>query len=183
MEIRELEIEGAWLARSPIHYDDRGIFREWFKSSDLERDIKRKFEVVQANMSRSNLGVIRGIHFSTSIDGQGKWITCAAGSIWDVVVDIRPNSPTFRKWIGIELNSEKGDAIFISEGLGHGFIALEDNSVVTYLLTSEYSVQHEFGIHALDKDLGITWPIKATYMSTKDSELPTLREFLKDVKI
>ena len=182
MELEELEINGAWLARSPIHNDERGIFREWFKSSDVIRRMNRDFKVAQANISISNTGVVRGIHFSTSQEGQGKWVTCVSGTIWDVVVDIRPDSPTFKKWVGVELRSNSGDAIFLSEGLGHGFIALEDNSIVAYLLTSEFSILDEFGVNPFDEDLGIEWPLKATSLSAKDTNLPSLVDLFKAKK-
>ena len=183
MEMEELGIKGAWLARSPVHEDDRGIFSEWFKSSDIESKTGRPFKVAQANMSMSNKGVIRGIHFNTSKIGQGKWVTCVAGSIWDVVVDIRPDSKTFKKWIGTELKHGRGEAIFISEGLGHSFISLEDNSVVTYLMTSQYSPEDEFGVHPLDPDLAIEWPIRDSRLSVNDASAPSLQKALESLKL
>jgi dTDP-4-dehydrorhamnose 3,5-epimerase len=178
MEIEELGIKGAWIARAPIHKDDRGYFREWFKAREIEIAMGRSFDVQQGNMSSSNKGVLRGIHYSLAKRGQGKWITSISGSVWDVVVDIRPSSPTYKKWIGTELNSNTGDALFISEGLGHGFISLEDNSTVVYLLTSNYSPSEEFAIHPLDSDLAIAWPIENPSLSLKDASAPTLREQL-----
>lgn len=178
MEIEELGIKGAWMARSPIHHDDRGHFREWFKEEDLELATGFHFEVKQANISSSNKGVVRGIHYSLAKDGQGKWITCISGSIWDVIVDIRPGSPTFKQWIGIELTGASGEAIFISGGLGHGFISLQDNSTVAYLLTSKYSPREEFEISPLDPELGISWPFAQLFLSDKDEFAPTLQEQL-----
>ena len=178
MELEELEIKGAWLARSPIHNDERGFFREWFKSSDFIDHIGRDFSVAQANISTSSKGVIRGIHFSTAREGQGKWVTCVSGSIWDVVVDIRPESPTFKKWTGIELNSKSGESIFISQGLGHSFISLEDNSVVVYLLTSQYNAREELGINPFDPDLAITWPTNRAVISEKDKIAPNLNYYV-----
>ena len=176
MDIEELGIKGAWIVRSPIHKDERGFFREWFKTEETAKVLGRSFDVKQANVSCSNKGVLRGIHYSRSNEGQGKWITCVSGSIWDVVVDIRPSSPTFRKWISIELNSHSGSALFVSEGLGHGFLSLEDNSIVTYLLTSKYDPEEEFEIHPLDPELGITWPIQNPSLSLKDAAAATLQE-------
>ena len=176
MDIEELEIKGAWIARSPVHHDDRGYFREWFKRDELERATGFDFDVKQANISTSHKGVLRGIHYSLAKDGQGKWVTCVSGSIWDVIVDIRPTSPTFKKWIGIELTGATGDAIFISGGLGHGFISLQDNSTVAYLLTSEYSPMEEFEISPLDPELGISWPLSQHFLSRKDELAPTLQE-------
>ena len=136
----------------------------------------RSFDVQQGNMSSSKKGVLRGIHYSLAKSGQGKWITSISGSVWDVVVDIRPSSPTYKKWIGTELNSNTGDALFISEGLGHGFISLEDNSTVAYLLTSKYSPADEFAIHPLDSELAITWPFENPSLSHRDASAPTLQE-------
>lgn len=174
MEIEKLAIEGLWIGRSPIHSDARGFFREWFRSGDLESAIGRKFEVSQSNISMSNRGVLRGIHYSLTPRGQAKWITCISGSVWDVVVDIRPTSPTFKKWIGVTLSADNGDALFVSEGLGHGFISMEDNSLVSYLLTSPYSPSEEFEINPFDQELRIDWPGTDRLMSSKDEHAPTL---------
>ena len=178
MDIKELEIKGAWIARSPVHHDNRGCFLEWFKREELKIATGLDFDVKQANLSTSNKGVLRGIHYSLAKDGQGKWVTCISGSIWDVIVDIRPASPTFKQWIGIELKAGSGEAIYLSEGLGHGFISLEDNSTVAYLLTSEYSPRDEFEISPLDPELKISWPLVKLYLSEKDKLAPTLQEQL-----
>ena len=172
MKIEALGIDGAWIARSPVHDDARGYFREWFKADEIEQVTGRKFVVQQANISSSNKGVLRGIHYSITTEGQGKWITCISGSIWDVVVDIRPASPSFKKWVGVELSALSGDSMFISEGLGHGFISLEDNSTVAYLLTSKYSPTEEFEIYPLDPDLAIKWPLENPSLSAKDESAP-----------
>jgi len=174
----ELEIVGSWLSESPINSDGRGHFREWFKASEFEQVLGRPFRVAQANISISHRGVLRGIHYSLAEMGQGKWVTCASGAIWDVVVDLRPESPTFKRWIGVHLSAENGKAIFVPENLGHAFISLEDNSVVTYLLTSPYSPKDEHGIHPLDPELAIEWPSLEMQLSAKDSSAPTLKEMI-----
>jgi dTDP-4-dehydrorhamnose 3,5-epimerase len=178
MEIVETNIKGVWLAHSPLHNDSRGVFREWFKTKDIKNFIGHSFGVEQANISTSKKGVIRGIHFSNANPGQGKWVTCVSGSVWDVVVDIRPDSPTFKKWVGIDLDSSSGVSIFISEGLGHGFASLQDNSAIAYLLTAPHSPKDEFGIHPLDPELAINWPFKEPQLSEKDATSPTLSEYL-----
>jgi dTDP-4-dehydrorhamnose 3,5-epimerase len=178
MEIEELGIKGAWIARSPIHNDDRGYFREWFKDLEIEAAIGRCFNVRQANVSSSNKGVLRGIHYSIAKEGQAKWITCISGAIWDVVVDIRQSSPTFMKWVGVDLRANSGDSLFVSEGLGHGFVSLEDNSTVAYLLTSQYSPSEEFEIHPFAPDLAIAWPLEELLLSAKDKAAPTLQNRL-----
>jgi dTDP-4-dehydrorhamnose 3,5-epimerase len=176
MKVRELKIKGVWLAQFPSQIDNRGMFREWFKADEIKNSLGRSFEVQQANISCSELGVIRGIHYSLNKNGQGKWITCVTGSIWDVVVDIRPTSPTFKEWIGVELNDANGEVLFVSEGLGHGFQSLQENSVVAYLLTSKFSKADEFGFNPLDPELGIAWPITQRILSTKDAEALSFKE-------
>ena len=102
MELTPLGIEGAWLAESPVWSDDRGFFREWFKSESIKQVVGRDFKVEQANISSSTKGTLRGIHYSLATKGQAKWVTCVSGLIKDVIVDIRPNSKTFGKWIEVE---------------------------------------------------------------------------------
>lgn len=177
-KLTPLEIEGAWLFESPSHGDERGYFREWFKSTIIVETLGRDFEVAQSNLSRSKKGVVRGIHFSTAPQGQAKWVTCANGALWDVVVDIRPNSPTFKHWTAVELRAESGKALFISEGLGHAFVALEDETVISYLLSSPYSPNDEFAVNPQDPEIAITWPQLPLSFSPKDAAAPTLKEFL-----
>jgi len=178
IEVKPMSITGAWIIESPIHRDDRGYFREWFKSSALEEKVGKGFDVTQANMSRSQKGVVRGIHFSTSKLGQAKWVTCGAGVIWDVVVDIRPDSKTFMQWEAVELTSDNGRSVVISEGLGHAFIALEDNSITIYALSSDYEPSMEFAVNPKDTDLAIEWPSNNLIFSERDLSAPTLKEFL-----
>ena len=179
MKFEELAIKGVWLAHSLIHEDSRGSFREWFKPSELLSATGQNFDVMQSNISISHRGVLRGIHYSLAEYGQGKWITCITGSIWDVVVDIRPSSPTFKKWIGIPLDSQSGLSVVVSEGLGHGFMSVEDNTAVNYLLTSPFSPSEEYGISPLDSELAITWPIGSPKLSMKDSQAKTLNQMLQ----
>ena len=176
MKFTPLGIEGVWLFESPIYRDDRGLFREWFRSETIEEFTGRKFAVEQANVSLSSKGTLRGIHYSLAPKGQAKWITCVTGSIKDVVVDIRPNSTTFGKWIEVELSGDSGNAIFISEGLGHGFLALEDETAVAYLVSTPFSSKDEYAINPLDEAIGIDWGIDPASMkiSEKDRTAPTL---------
>jgi dTDP-4-dehydrorhamnose 3,5-epimerase len=179
MEVRNLGIKGLWLLTFPVHTDNRGSFREWFRAKEIEEKLGRKFETMQGNISSSNKGVLRGIHFSLGIEGQGKLVTCVSGSIWDVVVDLRLNSPTYKDWVGTHLDSKRGEVLFISEGLGHGFQSLEDNSNVTYLLTSPYSPNVEYDLNPFDPELGISWPLVNPVLSKKDTQARSLQN-LKD---
>lgn len=185
MKILSLGIEGVWLAESPVWSDDRGFFREWFKSADVKNATGIDFGIEQANISLSSVGTLRGIHYSIAPSGQAKWITCVSGSIKDVIVDIRPSSPTFGQWLEIELSGDTGNAVFISEGLGHGFLSLEDNTTVAYLVSSPYSPEHEYEINPLDEKIGIKWgmELRELRISEKDKVAPTLASRLAEGKL
>jgi len=185
MKILELEIAGTFVAESKVFEDDRGFFREWFKSEDIKNATGREFGIEQANISLSSQGTLRGIHYSIAPRGQAKWITCVAGSIKDVIVDIRPDSQTFGKWIEVELSGSSGKAVFISEGLGHGFVALEDNTAVAYLVSTPFSPTDEFEINPLDEKIGINWGMDLSELkiSDKDQNAPTLAERLIESKL
>ena len=176
MDLRPLGIEGVWLAESPVWSDERGFFREWFKSGDIKTTTGIDFSIQQANISQSQQGVIRGIHYSLAPQGQAKWITCINGSIRDVIVDIRLSSPTFGKSVHVDLEGQDGKAILIGAGLGHGFASLAHSSTIAYLLSSPYSPAEEFEINPLDPGLGINWDLELSKvsLSEKDKLAPTL---------
>jgi dTDP-4-dehydrorhamnose 3,5-epimerase len=185
MKLTPLGIDGAWVAESPVWSDDRGFFREWFKSKDVKAATGREFGIEQANISLSSAGTLRGIHYSIAPRGQAKWVTCVAGSIQDVIVDIRPESKTYGQWIDVELKDDSGKAVLISEGLGHGFLALEDNTAVAYLVSTPFSPTDEFEINPLDEKIGIKWgmDLSSLKISGKDKIAPTLAERLAEGKL
>jgi dTDP-4-dehydrorhamnose 3,5-epimerase len=185
MKLTPLGIEGVWLAESPIWSDDRGFFREWFKSEDIKNETGRDFGIEQANISLSSRGTLRGIHYSVAPRGQAKWITCVAGSIKDVIVDIRPDSKSFGQWIEVELRGDSGKAVLISEGLGHGFLALENNTAVAYLVSTAFSPTDEYEINPLDKKIAINWGMEISELkiSDKDMKAPKLAERLAEGKL
>jgi dTDP-4-dehydrorhamnose 3,5-epimerase len=185
MKLTPLGIDGAWVAESPMWSDDRGFFREWFKSEDVKADTGREFGIEQANISLSSAGTLRGIHYSVAPQGQAKWITCVVGSIQDVIVDIRPDSNTFGQWLDVELKSDSGKAVLISEGLGHAFLALEDKTAVAYLVSTPFSPAEEYEINPLDEKIGIKWgmDLSALKISKKDKIAPTLAERLSEGKL
>jgi dTDP-4-dehydrorhamnose 3,5-epimerase len=182
MKLTPLGIDGAWVAESPVWSDERGFFREWFKSEALLAATGINFSIQQANVSQSQRGVIRGIHYSLATQGQAKWVTCINGSIRDVIVDIRPSSPTFGKSVFIDLNGLDGRAVLISAGLGHGFASLDDSSNIAYLLSSPYSPTEEFEINPMDPELGIDWGVDLSKvsLSEKDKMAPSLAERHKE---
>ena len=179
MELTPLGIEGAWLAKSPLWNDDRGHFREWFKREEVLSRTGIDFSVQQANISLSKRGVIRGIHYSLAPGGQAKWITCTSGKIIDVLVDLRPNSSTFKKIEYIELNNDGARSVLVGPGLGHGFISLKDDTCVSYLLNQPYSPMDECALNPFDSDLNIDWQLNLILqtevtMSNKDFSAPNL---------
>ena len=178
MEIKSLGIEGAWIASSTVWSDSRGTFREWFKFDTIKSITGIDFSVAQANLSESKRGVVRGIHYSLAKIGQGKWVTAVTGEIRDVIVDIRPNSVTFGKYVAIDLVGGDGQVVFIGAGLGHGFVSKIDGSIVAYLVTSTFSPSEEFEINPLDKMIGIDWevPTSELFLSSKDASAPGLSE-------
>jgi dTDP-4-dehydrorhamnose 3,5-epimerase len=172
---KALEIPDVLVVESETYHDDRGFFRETYRRSAFgEGGLDRTF--VQANVSRSGRGVVRGLHYQRDPAAVGKLVGVAQGRIFDVAADVRPGSPTFGQWVGIELADDDGRMLFVPEGFAHGFCALEDDTLVTYLMTGEYSSAHDAGVRWNDPDLAVDWPIRDPMLSQKDRELPLLSE-------
>lgn len=183
MTLRELTVSGAYEFTPRQWPDDRGVFLEWFQAGPFEAVTGRTLDVAQANCSVSEAGVLRGIHFSDVPPGQAKYVTCTRGAVWDVVVDLRVGSPGFGRWDAVLLDDVDRRAVFVTEGLGHGFLALEDRSTVVYLCSTGYNPTAEHGVDPLDPDIGIAWPTVGrdgkplvTRLSEKDRAAPSLRE-------
>ena len=179
MGVRELDIPGAWEITPAVHGDSRGLFFEWLTDRGFTAFAGHHLDVRQANCSVSSAGVLRGLHFAQLPPSQAKYVTCVHGSVFDVVVDIRVGSPTFGRWDSVLLDAKDHRTIYISEGLGHGFLALQDNSTVMYLCSSEYSPQREHTICATDPTLAIDWPLvggAAPCLSDRDAAAPSLNE-------
>lgn len=177
MRVRELSISGAWEFTPVTHGDARGVFLEWFKADVLERAIGHTFALRQANHSVSARGVVRGVHAAAVPPGQAKYVYCARGAVLDVVVDIRVGSPTFGAWDAVRLDDADRRAVYLAEGLGHAFVSLADDSVVTYLCSTGYDPSAEFGVNPLDRELELPWPEDVEpVLSDKDLAAPTLRE-------
>jgi dTDP-4-dehydrorhamnose 3,5-epimerase len=175
--VESLGIDGAWLFAPRIHRDSRGDFHEWFRGDEVLYDLGYRFSLAQANYSVSHSDVIRGIHFTDVPPGQAKYVVCASGAIIDVVVDLRVGSPDFGRWKAVQLDEETRRAVFISEGLGHAFVALSPQATVMYLCSTPYASGIERGVHPLDPALGIGWPTgMEPILSEKDAAAPTLEE-------
>jgi dTDP-4-dehydrorhamnose 3,5-epimerase len=178
MKLTELGIKGAWIVESDVWPDNRGSFREWFKSSESKEITGFEFKVEQANLSISDYGVVRGIHYSLAPEGQAKWVTCAHGEILDFIIDLRTNSATFKKVESVQLSGSGNKSVLIGPGLGHAFVSLAKGSAVTYLLNSPYNPELEFEINPFDPTLNLDFGISQNNLivSEKDKAAPTLNE-------
>lgn len=178
MQVEALAIEGSWVFTPQIHGDDRGALLEWFKEPVLAEAVGHRLDLAQANCSVSARGVVRGIHFADVPPSQAKYVTCVRGAVLDVIVDIRVGSPTFGQWTSTCLDERSRRAVYLSEGLGHGFASLEDGSTVVYLCSEPYNPGREHEVHPLDPAIGIDWGLgdTAPELSAKDAAAPTLAE-------
>jgi dTDP-4-dehydrorhamnose 3,5-epimerase len=179
MKVRELDIPGAWEIVPQLHSDSRGLFFEWLTDRGFTAFAGHHLDVRQANCSVSAAGVLRGLHFAELPPSQAKYVTCLSGSVFDVVVDIRVGSPTFGRWVSVLLDDSERRSVYISEGLAHGFLALQDDSTVVYLCSAEYNPQREHTICATDPLLAIDWPVLDGHplrLSDRDAAAPTFEE-------
>lgn len=177
----ETLIRDVWIGRSEISQDTRGTFQEWFSVRSLPDSIS--FIPMQANVSTSKKGVIRGIHFSIAPAGQRKLVTCLSGAIRDIFVDLRSDSQTYLQWGFEDLTPESGKSVYLGQGIGHGFQALKESSTVAYLLDSEYRPEMEFGITPFDEQLNISWPLGEFELSEKDKMAPSIHELISIGKL
>jgi dTDP-4-dehydrorhamnose 3,5-epimerase len=176
MKATPLSINGSWKIDFQRFDDNRGYFYESFKDEDFKSQIGRNFVIKQTNTSSSSKGSVRGIHYALVPPSQAKLVQCQRGSIKDYVIDIRVGSPTFGKFEEIELNENSASAVFIEEGLAHAFVALENQTVVTYYVTEKYNPDREKGINPFDKTLNVKWPEIELVLSEKDKQAITLEE-------
>jgi dTDP-4-dehydrorhamnose 3,5-epimerase len=173
---RELKVPGAWEITPTVHGDERGVFFEWFSDREFAAMTGHRLDLRQANTSVSQAGVLRGLHFAQLPPSQAKYVTCLHGAVLDVVVDIRVGSPTFAQWDSVLLDDKDRRSIYISEGLAHGFVALQDDSTVSYLCSAGYSPQREHTICPTDPVIGVDWPVTDPTLSDRDAAAPTLAE-------
>jgi dTDP-4-dehydrorhamnose 3,5-epimerase len=178
IDIRPLDIDGLLELRPKRWTDERGFFSEVWRDEWLA-DVGLSVPFVQDNHSYSSRrAVLRGLHLQSPPAAQDKLIRVARGSIFDVAVDLRRNSPTYRQWAGLMLSAEEGNQLLIPRGFAHGFIALEDHTDVLYKVTAAYSPALERSIRFDDPALGIDWPIERSeiILSPKDESAPLLAE-------
>jgi dTDP-4-dehydrorhamnose 3,5-epimerase len=166
------EIDGVVLVEPTVHGDGRGFFVETFRANEMAQ-LGIEVEFVQENHSRSAAKVLRGIHVQP---GQAKLVRCAKGRIFDVAVDLRPDSPTYKRWEGYELDDVDHRQLFIPDGFGHGFCVLSDTADVLYRVSSYYDPELESGIAWDDPEIAVDWPIRDPGLSDRDRRAPPLAQ-------
>ena len=175
MKINKTFIEDLLIIEPQLFKDDRGFFYESYNKNNLDKVVNAVF--VQDNESKSNKGVIRGLHFQKPPFAQTKLVRCVSGKILDVVVDLRKNSKTYGKSFSVELSSENNKQLFVPKGFAHGFQVISDEAIVNYKVDEYYNPDSESGIIWNDKDLSIDWNLDITpLISTKDLKLISFKE-------
>ena len=174
MKFIQTPLEGAYVVELEKREDERGFFARAFCVDEFaEHGLKT--EIKQSNLSGSvQKGTTRGLHYQVAPMAEVKFIRCIKGSVFDVLVDMRPESPTYKQWFGLKLSEQNQTAIYIPEGFAHGHQTLEDNSQIMYLTTQVYSPEHERGIRWNDPAIGVEWPLEPTVVSDKDQSWPLL---------
>lgn len=176
----KLEIEGVILVKPKVFGDDRGFFMESYKKSEFYQN-GITCEFVQDNHSKSAKGVLRGLHYQANPKPQAKLVRCSKGRIYDVAVDLRPNSKTFGKWLKVELSEENKHMLFIPRGFAHGFVVLSDEAELLYKADNEFSLESDRGLLWCDKDVNIDWGFDfEPILSEKDKVQPRLNEIDKN---
>ena len=174
MEIERLRLDGLLLITPQIFGDERGFFLESYNLPAFEaKGLPTRF--VQDNLSCSKKNTIRGLHYQ-SRPGQAKLISCLKGKIWDVAVDIRPDSPTFGQWQSVELDDQRRQQFFIPVGFAHGFCVLSESALVQYKVSAVYDGQFECSIRWNDPKIGVNWPIREPLLSPRDQLSPYFTE-------
>ncbi|MAZ03642.1 MAG: dTDP-4-dehydrorhamnose 3,5-epimerase [Sneathiella sp.] len=178
MIFTKTEIQGAYLIEPNFIEDERGYFARSYCQQEFA-DHGIDFLPVQSNISYNKANhTLRGMHFHAAPFEETKLVSCSAGAIYDVAVDIRPDSPTFKKWIGVNLSRQNGCELFIPAGCAHGFLTLEADSEVSYQMYPAYTPGHDRGFHWNDPDIAIEWPAKPQVISARDDALEPLAEAL-----
>ncbi len=172
MKFTELSLRDAYLIELEKHGDQRGFFaRSWCQKEFEEHTLVPK--VVQANISFTRIkGTLRGMHFQKKPYEETKYVRCVKGAIYDVIIDIQPDSSTFKQWLSIVLTADNYKMLYVPRGYAHGFQSLEPNTEVTYLVSEFYTPQAEAGIRYNDPEFAIEWPLSVAEISDKDNHWP-----------
>lgn len=185
MKLLKTDIPEVVVVELQAFQDERGWFMESFNEKHFHNalrahDLPVPSAFVQDNHSCSRKGVLRGLHYQIEPHVQGKLVRVVSGAAWDVAVDIRRDSPTFGKWVGVELSADNKRMVWIPAGFAHGFVALKDDTHFLYKTTDYYARDCEGAIRWDDSELAIAWPITDVVVNKKDSDAPSLRDFLHE---
>ena len=173
---KKTKIKGLYLIKPKIFKDYRGVFFRYF-CSDEYKNIIFKNKILQTNICTNvKKGTLRGLHYQNKPHEETKIVTCVSGEIYDVAVDLRKNSKTFMKYFGTKLSEKNKHILYIPKGFAHGYITLQKNSTIVYLVDSKCNPKSENGIKYNNKKLKIKWPLKPTYISQKDKELDSWKK-------
>lgn len=177
MKVSATAIPGVLILEPKVFGDERGFFLESFNQPVFNEAVGHEVTFVQDNHSRSSKGVLRGLHYQLPPHAQGKLVRVTHGRVFDVAVDIRPDSASYATWVGIELSNENFRQLWVPPGLAHGFLVMSEMAEVQYKATAAYAPEHERSIRWDDRTLGIAWPLAgaAPLLSGKDALAPTLR--------
>ena len=176
MEIVEKVLTDAVILKPRVFKDERGYFYESYNEKVFDSLTGIQVNFIQDNQSVSSIGTLRGLHFQKGDAAQAKLVRVTRGTAYDVAVDLRPDSPTFKQWHCVELSEENHLQFFIPRGFAHSFVALEDNTIFQYKVDNYYSGVHEGGVVWNDEELAITWPKLKLELSEKDRNLPKLNQ-------
>lgn len=181
MKLQPGQIENLFVYEPKVFEDDRGWFMESMNYNKLvEMGMDPNLKFVQSNHSSSKPKVLRGLHLQKGVHSQDKLVRVIRGSVFDVAVDLRPDSPTYKSWVGVELSSENKKVFFVPKGFAHGFVVLsEEGAEFEYLVSALYNKDSEAGFIWNDPEIGIEWPVKDPILSEKDSILPLVKDLGK----
>jgi dTDP-4-dehydrorhamnose 3,5-epimerase len=172
MKFIETKLQGAFIIRPDIIEDERGFFARTFCRREFE-DHGLNPDLVQCNISfNKQKGTLRGMHYQAAPHTEAKLVRCTAGAIYDVIIDLRPASSTFKQWLSVELTAENHQLLYIPEGFAHGYQTLQPDTEILYQVSEFYHPQSEQGVRWNDPAFGIEWPLPATAMSAKDASHP-----------
>lgn len=178
MIFTETKLHGAYIIDPEKRVDERGFFARIWCENEFTK-IGLKTSIKQANVSRSTKrGALRGMHYQLPPFSETKLVRCTKGAIFDVIIDLRKDSPTYKQWIGVELTEENHRMLYVPEGFAHGFLTKTDDAEVTYLVTAFYDKEHERGIRYDDPAFAIEWPEEIKHISDKDASHPNFVEEL-----
>ena len=175
MKFTRTTIPDVIIIEPTIHGDERGYFVETYRHDKLEEFLGYTINFVQDNESKSSKGVLRGLHYQLPPAAQTKLVRVIQGSVLDVAVDIRKDSPTFGQHVAVELTAENKKQLFVPRGFAHGFVVLEDDTVFAYKVDNYYSPENDRGVAFDDPAIGVNWKIKNLKLSDKDKALPVLK--------